>query len=285
MLKIMIFLVGFIMTASLNAGETFNYEVSLGISDGEEDIESKSISVSYFSDGIRPSSGPFSESEFLSRSSSLSFSYNKLEDLMLEDESFSLDIKMFNQSRDFFVDAFFHDLQFNGIDSENYGFGLGSYIGESTTVSFLLSRLKVGVEYELDHFIGNISYLSTEALNYKIDLSLGLVNGIAPIANMSISDEDDVYDLFTELELSYFPNNRTSFVLASTIYTRTLKSILVEEGGDPEPTTADDLSHYSLTYEYFWTKKTSTSIVFGKKKNDFFYNDFDYISINYSQYF
>ena len=54
---------------------------------------------------------------------------------MIEDESFSLDIKMFNQSRDFFVDAFFHDLQFNGIDSENYGLGLGRYMGESTSVS------------------------------------------------------------------------------------------------------------------------------------------------------
>ena len=285
MFKKIIFCVGLIITASLHAEEMFNYEVSLSIGDGEEDIESKSISVSYFSDGISSSSGPLSESKFLSRSSRLSFSYNNLEDLMIEDESFSLDIKMFNQSKDFFVDAFFYDLQFNGEDSEKYGLGLGRYIGESTSVSFLLSKLKVGEEYELDHFIGNISYLPAEALNYKIALSLGLVNGIAPIANKSISDEDDVYDLFTELELSYFPNNRTSFVLASTIYTRTLKSILVEEGGDPEPTTAGDLSHYSFSYKYFWTQKTSTAIVFGEKKNDFFYNDFDYISINYSQYF
>ena len=35
MLKIMIFFVGFIMTASLNAEEIFNYKVSLGISDGK----------------------------------------------------------------------------------------------------------------------------------------------------------------------------------------------------------------------------------------------------------
>ena len=206
MLKIMIFFVGLVMTASLNAEEIFNYEVSFGIGDGEGDIESKSINVSYFSDGIKFSSGPFLESEFLSRSSSLSFSYNNLEDLLIEDESFSLDIKMFNQSAVFFVDAFFHDLQFNGIDSENYGLGLGRYIGESTSVSFLLSKLKVGVEYELDHFIGNISYLPTEALNYKIDLSLGLVNGIDPIANESISEEDDVndYEILPTFELTMY---------------------------------------------------------------------------------
>ena len=85
---------------------------------------------------------------------------------------------------------------------------------ETASIAFLGSKMKVIDEYELDRFIGNITFLSSFAVDYKLDFSLGLVNGDIPLVNASASDQEDVYDLFSEIELSIYPNQSSSLKLA-----------------------------------------------------------------------
>lgn len=285
MLKAFIFAISLVVVPSLNAEETYHYRVAADLIDGSGDVESQRLEVKYFADGINTSLGPIAESEFLSRSTSLSLSYNSYEEPGIDDESIALAARIFSGSKSIFLDVFLDDMQFIDEKTEHYGVGLGRYMTDKISLSLLVSKIEFGSDFELDRFIGNIKYLSTSNVNYKIDMSLGLVNGNAPIANMAISDEEDVYDLFAELKFSIYPNDHSSLTFGTTIYTRTLRSVLVEFGGDPEPTTADDLAYYFANYQYFWREDRSLGITYGEKRNDFFYDDNEYISVSFSKYF
>ena len=285
MRKAFIFAISLMVISSLHAEETYHYRIAAELSDGSGGVESQRLGISYFADGIDTSLGPIAASEFLSRSTRVSLSFNNYDDPGFDDETVALAARMFGRSQKNFMDIFLDDMQFNGQKTEHYGIGIGRYMTDRASLSLLVSRIEFGSDFELDRFIGNIKYLSESKLKYKIDMSLGLVNGTAPIANVSITDEKDVYDLFAELKLSIFPNNNTSLTVGTTIYTRTLRSVLVEFGGDPEPTTADDLAYYFINYHYFFGTDKSIGVTYGEKNNDFFYDDSEYISVSFSKYF
>ena len=278
-----IFLLLLLFSASLTAKDLYHNEFVFEYADFQKDVQSHTVDINFFFNGIDASLGHPAQAAFLSRSSSLNLSSNIYEDLNNKDESLAFELKSFTKSREFFFDLHYSDMEFNGDRSEYYAVGFGKFMSETASIAFLGSKMKIGNDYELDRFIGNITFLSSFAFQYKLDFSLGLANGTAPIVNASISDQEDVYDLFSEIEVSFYPSRSSSLKIGSSIYSRTLKSILVETGGDPEPTTDRDLLHYFMEYK-FWNKNGSVGISYGEKKNDFFYDDFHYLSVSLSRY-
>lgn len=268
---------------NLTAKDLYNNELVFEYADFQKDVQSHTVNVNFFFDGIDASLGHIASTPFLSRSSSLNLSSNIYEDSSNKDELFAFELRTFTKSKDFFIDVHYGDMEFNGESAEYYAFGFGKFMTETASIAFLGSKMKIIDEYELDRFIGNITYLSSFAVDYKLDFSLGLVNGDIPLVNASVSDQEDVYDLFSEIELSIYPSQTTSLKIGASVYTRTLKSILVETGGDPEPTTDRDLLHYFVEYK-FWDKNGSVGISYGEKKNNFIYDDYHYLSVSLSRY-
>tara|TARA_S200000501_G_scaffold344926_1_gene357080 strand:- start:848 stop:1654 length:807 start_codon:yes stop_codon:yes gene_type:complete len=265
------------------AKDLYHNEFMFEYADFQKDVQSHTVDINFFFNGIDTSLGHPAEAAFLNRSSSLNLSTNLYEDSNNKDESLAFELRTFTKRKDFFIDVHYDDMEFNGERSEYYALGFGKFMTETASIGFLGSKMKIGNDYELDRFIGNITLLSSSAFQYKLDFSLGLVNGTAPIVNASISDQEDVYDLFSEIEVSFYPSRSSSLKIGSSIYTRTLKSILVETGGDLEPTTDRDLLHYFMEYK-FWNKNGSVGISYGEKKHDFFYDDFHYLSVSLSRY-
>jgi len=281
--RIYIFISLLIFSVNMTAKDLYHNEFVFEYADFQKDVQSHTVDINFFFDGIEASLGHIAAAPFLSRSSSLNLSSNIYEDSSNKDELFAFELRTFTKSKDFFIDVHYGDMEFNGESAEYYAVGFGKFMTETASIAFLGSKMKVLDEYELDRFIGNITFLSSFAVDYKLDFSLGLVNGDIPLVNASASDQEDVYDLFSEIELSIYPNQSSSLKIGSSIYTRTLKSILVETGGDPEPTTDRDLLHYFVEYK-FWNRTGSVGISYGEKKNDFFYDDFHYLSVSLSRY-
>lgn len=277
------FLLLLLFSINLAARDLYHNEFAFEYADFQKDVQSHTVDINFFFNGIDTSLGHPSEAAFLNKSSSLNLSTNVYEDSNNNDESHAFKLKSFTKSKEFFFDIHYSDIEFNEDRSEYYAIGFGKFMTETASIGFLGSKMKIGNDYELDKFIGNIIFLSPFTFEYKLDFSLGLVNGAAPIANASISDQEDVYDLFSEIEVSIYPSQSSRLKIGSSIYTRTLKSILVEEGGDPEPTTDRDLLHYFMEYK-FWNRTGSVGISYGEKKNDFFYDDFHYVSVSLSRY-
>ena len=219
----------------MTAKDLYHNELVFEYSDLQKDVKLYNVNVNFFFGGIDSSLGHISEAPFLNRLSSLNLSTNVYEDSNNKDESLALELRTFTKSKDFFIDVHYDDMEFNGERSEHYALGFGKFMTETASIGFLGSKMKIGNDYELDKFIGNITFLSSLFLEYKLDFSLGLVNGTAPIVDASISDQEDVYDLFSEIEVSFYPSRSSSLKIGSSVYTRTLKSILVEAGAIQSP--------------------------------------------------